>query len=432
MGQDYGSVLDRASWTGIHWTVFSSTALGFFAWGFVYSLSTLVTAWPIVPSEDIPVLLTVSPIFLVIGNFLLGSLADKVGRRPAFLVTVAVYATGIVGIILSPNFYALLLFVAIAQLGVGGEEPPALAALAEFTPVRHRGKAIVLSSNFYNIGALVAASLVLYGLSSVALQKTVLGIATLLLIGTIIFTRRKLPESVRWLAKRGRVKEAEQLLGSIRGQAKEAAALGTMAAPLRPRYSARFAFTVLALLGVSQLTTYGLLAFIIGPYSFSSIAPQIVMVANAGASVAGLLGAYVVDRLSRRVFSLFSYLGGLVTVTFVLGAVGVVSSNILIFFIFLFLNMIFSELGWAARVVLEPELATGTNLRSTFIALVRVVAWGFFITSIYLTSSLSTFGFVELNVLLWGIGAVAAFAWFMRGVETKQESLESITGESLA
>jgi MFS family permease len=81
MEKDYGSVLDRALWTGIHWSVFSSTALGFFVWGFVYSLSTLVTAWPIVPRADIPALLTISPIFLVIGNFLFGSLADKVGRK---------------------------------------------------------------------------------------------------------------------------------------------------------------------------------------------------------------------------------------------------------------------------------------------------------------------------------------------------------------
>ena len=290
----------------------------------------------------------------------------------------------------------------------------------------------MLSSNFYNIGAFVAASLVLYGLSSVALQKTVLGITAILLIGAILFIRRRLPESVRWLAKRGRVKEAEQLLSSIRSQAEEATRLQNVAVTTGPRYSARFAFTVLALLGISQLTTYGLLAFTIGPYSFLSIVPQIIMVANAGASVAGFLGAYVVERLSRRVFSLFSYFGGLVTVTLVLGAVGVVSSNILVFFVFLFFNMIFSELGWAARVVLEPELASGTNRRSTFIALVRVVAWVFFITSIYFTSNLSTFGFVEFNVLLWGVGAIAAFAWFIKGVETKHESLESITGEIYA
>ena len=100
--------------------------MGFFAWGFVYSLSTLVTAWPIVPSGDIPVLLTVSPVFLVIGNFLFGSLADKVGRKPAFIVTVAVYTIGIVGIILAPDFYSLLLFIAIAQLGVGAKNRPRL------------------------------------------------------------------------------------------------------------------------------------------------------------------------------------------------------------------------------------------------------------------------------------------------------------------
>jgi MFS family permease len=432
MKQDYNSVLDRALWTGIHWSVFSSTALGFFAWGFVYSLSTLVTSWPIVPNAGIPVLLTISPVFLVIGNFLLGSLADKVGRKPAFIVTVALYTIGIVGIILAPNFYFLLLFIAIAQLGVGGEEPPALAALAEFIPVRHRGKAIVLSSNFYNIGAFVAASLVFYGLSSVTLQKTALGIIAILLIGTILFIRRRLPESVRWLAKRGRVKEVEHLLRSIRGQDEEVTRLQNVAVTTGPRYSAYFAFTVLALLGISQLTTYGLLAFIIGPYSFSSIVPQIIMVANAGASIAGFLGAYVVERLSRRVFTLFSYFGGLVTVTLVLGAVGLVSSNILVFFVFLFLNMVFSELGWAARVVLEPELARSTNMRSTFIALVRIVAWGFFITSIYFTSNLNTFGFVGLNVLLWGVGAVAAFTWFIKGVETKHRSLESITGEMYA
>jgi len=432
MEKDYGSVLDRALWTGIHWSVFSSTALGFFVWGFVYSLSTLVTAWPIVPRADIPVLLTISPIFLVIGNFLFGSLADKVGRKLVFIVTVSVYTIGIAGIILAANFYTLLLFISIAQLGVGGEEPPALAALAEFTPVRQRGKVIVLSSNFYNIGAFVAASLVLYGLSSVSLQKTVLAITMILLIGIILFARRKLPESVRWLAKRGRVKEAEQLLGSIRSKANEENRLQNMVVNAGAKYTARFAFAILALLGISQLTTYGLLAFTIGPYSFSSIIPQIIMVANAGASIAGFIGAYVVERLSRRVFTLFSYFGGLVTVMLVLGAVSLISSNILFFFVFLFLNMVFSELSWAARVVLEPELARSTNMRSTFIALVRVVAWGFFITSIYFTSSLSTFSFVQLNVLLWGVGAIASFAWFMRGVETKQESLESITGEKYA
>lgn len=238
-----------------------------------------------------------------------------------------------------------------------------------------------------------------------------------------------MPESIRWLAKRGRLKEAEGLLNMIR-EDKENNAQGTMVAT-RLKYSARFAFIVLALLGVSQLTTYGLLAFVIGPYDYSSMAPQITLVANVGASLAGFAGAYIIDKMNRRTFVVFSYLGGFVTVIMFLLAVNLIAGSILVFFALIFLNMIFSELAWATRVVLEPELARGTNMRSTFVALVRVVAWGFFISSIYFTSSLGPFEFVALNVVLWGIGTLAAFGWLVKGVETRRESLESVTGESL-
>lgn len=215
-----------------------------------------------------------------------------------------------------------------------------------------------------------------------------------------------MPESIRWLAKRGRFKEAGGLLNMMR-EDKENNAQGTMVAT-RLKYSARFAFIVLALLGVSQLTTYGLLAFVIGPYDYSSMAPQITLVANVGAS-AGFAGAYIIDKMNRRTFVVFSYLGGFVTVIMFLLAVNLIAGSILVFFALIFLNMIFSEPAWATRVVLELELARGTNMRSTFVALVMVVAWGFFISSIYFTSSLGPFEFVALNVVLWGIGTLTAF-----------------------
>jgi pentatricopeptide repeat protein len=430
MSHDYRKTLDKASWSSIHWTVFLSTALGFFAWGFIYSLSVLVTTWPIVSEEEVPLLLTLSPVFFLVGNFIFGSLADRIGRRPIFILTLSIYTVGVVGIILSQNFYSLLFFVAMAQFGVGGEEPPALASLAEFTPIKHRGKAIVLSSNFYNIGAAAAAGLILIGFSSIDFQRTLLGLASVILIGTIIFTRRKLPESIRWLAKKGRLKEAENLLNMMKEEDADDVQTTKEIVSLRLKYSLRFAFVVLVLLGISQLTTYGLLAFVIGPYYYSSIAPQITLVANAGASLAGLVGAYVIEKMSRKIFSLFSYLGGFLTVVLVLLAVDLMASSIVVFFIFLFLNMIFSELGWATRVVLEPELAKETNMRSTFVSLVRVVAWSFYIASIYLTSSLAPSNFVALNVVLWGVGALATFGWFFKGVETGRKSLEAITGES--
>ncbi len=429
MTAPYG-ILDRATWSRVHWSVFLSTALGFFVWGFVYSLSTLVTSWPIVPKGFSSIILLISPIFLVVGNFTLGSLADRVGRRRAFLVTVTLYAIGLLGVIASENFYMLLAFLIIAQLGVGGEEPPALAALAEFTPARQRGRAIILSSNFFNIGAVVAAVFGFYGVSSVELEKVFFGIASVILLAIIVITRRKMPESVRWLLKKNRVKEAEEILGNIQegGTSSSSSNSSTTDPAHAGRYSLPFTFIILAILGVSQLTTYGLLAFIVGPYEFPSLTPQIILIANAGASIAGFIASILIERIRRKTFALLSFSGGLATVLLVLLAVGSLS-NIWLFYSMLFLNMMFSEFGWASRVVLEPELFR-TKVRSTFIALVRVVSWGFFIASIYATASLATPEFITLNVILWALGAAAALSWFARGVETRNVSLEAITGEA--
>jgi putative MFS transporter len=422
--------LDRAAWSSVHWSVFISTSLGFFVWGFVYSISTLVTSWPIVPEGFASVILLISPVSLVIGNFTLGSLADRVGRKRAFLVTVTLYAVGLIGIILSSNFYMLLLSLVIAQLGVGGEEPPALAALAEFTPARQRGRAIILASNFFNVGAVAAALIGFYGLSSVELEKLFFGIASVILLAAIVTTRRKMPESVRWLLKKNRVKEAEEILGDIRreGMGRNGSKEGGRLRVQLGRYSLPFAFAVLAALGVSQLTTYGLLAFIVGPYEFPSLTPQIILVANAGASISGLLASGLVERISRRLFAFLSFSGGLATVLLVLLAAGSLN-DILFFYLMLFLNMIFSEFAWATRVVLEPELFR-TAARSTFISLVRVVSWGFYIGSIYATASLATYQFIALNVVLWAVGAFAALSWFLKGIETGGICLEAITGES--
>ncbi len=430
MTAPYG-ILDRATWSRVHWSIFISTALGFFVWGFVYSLSTLVTSWPIVPEGFSSIILLISPIFLVIGNFTLGSLADRVGRRRAFLVTVTLYAIGLLGVIASENFYMLLAFLVIAQLGVGGEEPPALAALAEFTPARQRGRAIILSSNFFNIGAVAAALIGFYGVSSVELEKVFFGIASVILVAIIVITRRKMPESVRWLLKNKRVKEAEEVLGNIQegGTYSSGSSNSSTTDPSHVgRYSLPFTLLILAILGVSQLTTYGLLAFIVGPYEFPSLTPQIILIANAGASMAGFIASILIERIRRKTFALLSFFGGLATVLLVLLAVGSLG-NIWLFYSMLFLNMMFSEFGWASRVVMEPELFR-TKVRSTFIALVRVVAWGFFITSIYATASLATPEFITLNVILWALGAAAALSWFVRGVETRNVSLEMITGET--
>lgn len=143
MKADYRKKLDFASWTRKHWAVFSSTSLGFFVWGFVYSLPFIISSWPVVPPALAPYMFVISSSFLVLGNFFLGMLADRIGRKRTFILTTSLYALGLFGVAFSRSFITLMLSLALAEFGVGGEEPPSLAILAEYSPVRIREKVLI-------------------------------------------------------------------------------------------------------------------------------------------------------------------------------------------------------------------------------------------------------------------------------------------------
>ncbi|MDG6928725.1 MAG: MFS transporter [Nitrososphaerota archaeon] len=426
MGQDYASRLDSARWSGVHWPIFLSSSLGFFVWGFVYALSSLVASWSTIPAGGAELVLMLSYLALPVGNLALGWLADRVGRKNTFVVTLSLYAVGLAGVVLSPGFVPLLVSLALAQAGAGGEEPASLSSLAEYSPVRHRGKALILSSNFVNLGALAAAVLGAYGSGSIAEQKLMFGVGAAVLLLTVAVARKKMRESVRWLAQRGRTVEADSIARSLDGQKDAAEAVS---GPPK-RYSRPFSFIILALLGASQLMTYGLLSFVVGPYYYPSLTPQIIIVANGGAFVAGLAAALLVDRVRRKSFTVLSYVGGLATVALLLPTAGYVGGIMPLFFVFLFANMVFSEYAWASRVTLEPELAGKTGGRATFVGTVRLAAWIPFVVSISATAAFTLPQFLTLNIVLWGVGAVAAAAWYLGGVETSRRSLEEIEAGS--
>ncbi|WP_252900810.1 MFS transporter [Vulcanisaeta sp. JCM 14467] len=139
--------------------------------------------------------------------------------------------------------------------------------------------------------------------------------------------------------------------------------------------------------------------------------------------MAGLIGL-VIDRLSRKTFTLISFLGGLLTMIPIFVIYGLMShsalaSSLVIFYVLLFLNMVFSEFGWAVRVLLEPELYP-TRVRATWVGIVRLAAWVMYVVLIYyLLASASTLTYLLANLVLYVIGFSAALAWFIFGVETR-------------
>ena len=155
----------------------------------------------------------------VVGALLFGYGTDRFGRKKLFFVTVAVYLIGTALTAFSWNFWSYALFRAITGAGIGGEYAAVNSAIDELIPARVRGRVDLIINGSYWIGAALGAAgtLVLLDTNYVPIWlgwRCAFAIgATLGLI--VIFFRRWIPESPRWLTIHGRNDEAEKIVGEV-------------------------------------------------------------------------------------------------------------------------------------------------------------------------------------------------------------------------
>jgi MFS family permease len=155
----------------------------------------------------------------VIGALLFGYGTDRFGRKKLFFVTVAVYLFGTAFSAFSWNFASYALFRALTGAGIGGEYAAINSAIDELIPARVRGRVDLTINGSYWVGAALGAgaTLVLLDPSRFPIWlgwRFAFGIgATLGLV--VIFFRRWIPESPRWLMIHGRNAEAEEIVGVV-------------------------------------------------------------------------------------------------------------------------------------------------------------------------------------------------------------------------
>src|SRR6476659_2589832 len=155
----------------------------------------------------------------VIGALLFGYWTDRFGRKKLFFIKVAVYLIGTALSGFSWNFWSYALFRAITGAGIGGEYAAINSAIDELIPARVRGRVNLIINGSYWVGAAMgaAATLVLLDPRHIPIWlgwRLAFGIgATLGLI--VIFFRRWIPESPRWLMIHGRNQQAEQILDEV-------------------------------------------------------------------------------------------------------------------------------------------------------------------------------------------------------------------------
>ncbi len=158
----------------------------------------------------------------VAGALFFGRLSDKWGRRNLFMITLGVYLVG--GAMTALTFghgegWVLYLYLCrfIAGMGIGGEYAAINSAIDELIPSRYRGRVDIAVNGTYWGGAFLATVVTLLVINHLPVSYSwrIAFLAGPALGFLIIFIRRNLPESPRWLLMHGRVEEAESAVAEI-------------------------------------------------------------------------------------------------------------------------------------------------------------------------------------------------------------------------
>lgn len=158
----------------------------------------------------------------VIGALVFGYATDRLGRKKLFMLTLLLYLSATALTAFSWNFASYFLFRVLTGAGIGGEYAAINSAIDELIPGKIRGNVDLIINATFWIGAALGSLGTLLLLNTGWLPpafgwRFAFGIGAVL--GTIIlFFRRSVPESPRWLMLRGRKNESEDIVTGIEQQ----------------------------------------------------------------------------------------------------------------------------------------------------------------------------------------------------------------------
>ena len=151
------------------------------------------------------------------GSLFFGWLTDRLGRKKLFTMTVLVYLVATIACGLSWDFWSFAFFRMLTGAGIGGEYAAVNATIQELIPARRRGFTDLVVNGSFWLGAAIGA-IGAYVVLDPAIMPPEIGWRAAFIIGgvlrfIVLFLRRFLPESPRWLMTHGQPEEAERIVG---------------------------------------------------------------------------------------------------------------------------------------------------------------------------------------------------------------------------
>lgn len=142
------------------------------------------------------------------GAFFAGALGDLIGRRTVMMYALAIYSVATMIAAFAPSWQVLFWWRVVASVGTGAEAAIIAPFLSEFVQKKYRGRFIGSLAGFFSYGFVFAALLGYFVIPAWSDGWRIVQVVSALPIVMLLWWRRSLPESPRWLVERGRSVEA--------------------------------------------------------------------------------------------------------------------------------------------------------------------------------------------------------------------------------
>lgn len=213
--------MDRLPWTRFHWMIVIGLGFSWILDGLevqIIALGGYEESLDMSPAE-FGFAGTIYLVGQVVGALFFGRLADSLGRKKLFILTLAIYliASAVAG--LSPNAEFFFVFRFFAGMGIGGEYAAINSAIDELIPAKYRGRVDIAINGTYWAGAAMGSFAGVFLLNPDVIDQNI-GWRIAFFIGpllglALIVLRRHIPESPRWLITHGHEEAAEKTVSEI-------------------------------------------------------------------------------------------------------------------------------------------------------------------------------------------------------------------------
>jgi len=413
---------------------------GFDGLALVYTLPALFPLWHLTPQRA-GLLFTAGAIGQMLGAAIFGRLAERWGRLPVVMLTIAIFSVGSLACAFAWNYESMMALRFLQGLGLGGQVPVAATYIAELSKAPTRGKFVLVYEMLFAIGLFFCALIGAWVVPSFGWQYLfVIGAVPVLIP---LFLRRSLLESPRWLVSQGRLAEAEQVVTRI-----EAAIVAEgkkldepVALPIRTRVEKAGLWDLFKGLYFSRTLLAWFTSFIIGfiahgttqwlPSLYRTVfhldlatALRYGLVSSAAAMIGTVYVALLIDKLGRKTWFLINFIGGAAAFT-TLYAVGAASATNLL--IFASIAVLFAAPNVNMLYLFTPELfptrlrSTGCGTSGVFLRLGNAAApacVGFILAGA---------GINGVYLMLAAVAVFAAVMMLIFGIETRKRVLEEIS-----